>query len=70
MLAHFPLPELVPVKRPDASRWLVEIEPDWLVVVFSLPMTRPEASRNWVRLVDPLDLLVSALADVRPLASR
>ena len=67
---HFPLPELLPVSRPEASRWVPVTDPEWLPLVVWLPVSRPDASRYWVRLPVPETLLVSALPAVRPLASR
>ena len=65
---HFPLPELLLTKRPEASRRVLVMEP--LPWVLSVPVNRPEASRNWVRLPLPEKLLVVALPEMRPLASR
>ncbi len=61
---HFPLPELLPISRPEASRRVVVVLPwPWEL---SVPVRRPEASRNWVRLPLPANPLVVAL----PAASR
>jgi hypothetical protein len=64
---HFPLLELLlPVNRPEASRWVVV-----LPLTFVVPVKRPEASRYWVvALVESLLVRVSALPASRPLASR
>lgn len=67
---HFPLPPLLPVSRPEASRCVPVKDPARLPLVVWLPARRPEASRNWVRVVIPATLLVSALPANRPLASR
>ena len=67
---HFPLPELPPVSRPDASRWVPVNDPEGLVFVVWLPVSRPEASRYWVLVPEPLPVRVSALPAMRPLASR
>ncbi len=65
---HFPLPELLLTKRPEASRLVVVMAPvPWEL---SVPVSRPEASRNCVRLPLPKNLLVVALPAMRPLASR
>lgn len=63
-LGHFPLPEMLPVSRPEASRWVVE-----LPLEFVAPVKRPDASRNWVRLPLPVTLLVLALPAILPLVS-
>ena len=65
---HFPLPELLLTKRPEASRRVLVMVP--LPWELSVPVSRPEASRNWVRLPLPKNLLVVALPSMRPLASR
>jgi hypothetical protein len=64
---HFLLLELLlPVNRPEASRWVVV-----LPLTFVVPVKRPEASRYWVvALVEPLPVRLSALPAIRPLASR
>ena len=66
---HFPLPVLLLVTLPEASRRVPVTKPDEPLVVW-LPVDRPEASRKLVRL--PLVPLVRevALPVVRPLASR
>ncbi len=66
---HFPLPVLLPVSRPEASRWEPVTVPVDLLVV-SLPVRRPEASLNCVLLLAPANLVVSAVAAKRPEASR
>ena len=64
-VVHFPLPLLLPVSRPEASRWVVV-----LLLAFVVPVKRPEASRYWVvALANPLPVRVSALPAIRPLAS-
>ena len=69
MGGHFPLPVLVPVTLPEASRRVPLTEPEEPLVVW-LPADLPEASRKSVRL--PLVPFVRevALPVVRPLASR
>ncbi len=67
---HFPLPELLPIRRPEASRLVLVAAPAELPLMVSLPLRRPEASRNWVLLLVPADLWVLALPARRPLASR
>ena len=42
---HFPLPVLLPIRRPDASRWVPVSDPEGLAFVVWLPVSRPEASR-------------------------
>jgi hypothetical protein len=69
-LGHFPLPELLPVRRPEASRWVPVNDPEGLPLVEELPVSRPEASRYWVFVAEPLPVRVSALPARRPLASR
>ena len=67
---HFPLPELLPVRRPELSRWLPVNDPDEFPLVVKLPAERPEASRKSVRLpLVPLARVV-ALPATQPLASR
>lgn len=61
MLGHFPLPELLPVRRPEASRCVPVNDPDLLPVAAELPASRPEASRYWVLVAEPLPVRVSAL---------
>ena len=65
---HSPLPVLVPVTLPEASRRVPVAKPDEPLVVW-LPVDRFEASRKSVRLVLPFVRAV-ALPVVRPLASR
>ena len=67
---HFPVAVLVPVTRPEASRWVLVAAPAGLPLVAVLPVSRPEASRYCVVLPDPLPVRVSALPSIRPLASR
>jgi hypothetical protein len=67
---HFPLPELLPVRRPELSRWLPVNDPDELPLEVELPVRRPEASRYWVLVAEPLPVRVPALPAERPLASR
>jgi hypothetical protein len=67
---HFPLPVLLPIRRPDASRWVPVSDPEGLAFVVWLPVSRPEASRYWVFVAEPLPVRVSALPAKRPLASR
>ena len=67
---HFPLPLLLPVSRPDASRWVPLNDPEELPLVVELPVSRPEASRYWVLVAVPLPVRVSVLPARRPLASR
>jgi hypothetical protein len=43
---HFPALELLPVKRPELSRWLARDIPEPPLLVAVLPANRPEASRN------------------------
>jgi hypothetical protein len=66
---HFPLPVLLPVVLPEASRRVPLTKPEEPFVVW-LPADRFDASRKSVRL--PLVPLVRvvALPVVRPLASR
>jgi hypothetical protein len=45
-LGHFPLPEQLPIRRPEASRLVLVAVPAELPWVVSLPLRRPEASRN------------------------
>ena len=68
--SHFPLPVLLPARRPDASRLVPLKDPVELPLVVELPLRRPEASRYWVFVASPLPVRVSALPAVRPLASR
>ena len=63
---HLPLPVLLPVTRPEASRRVLVMVP-WVV---SLPVIRPEASRNWVWLPVLPSLLVLELPVSLPLPSR
>ena len=71
---HFPVPELLPIIRPEASRRVPVCDPDGLPWVAELPVRRPEASRYWVLVLEPLPepLLVRVLPLpwIRPLASR
>jgi hypothetical protein len=69
---HFPVPELLPVIRPEASRCVPVCDPDGLPLVVELPVMRPEPSRYWVVVPEPepLWVLVSPLPWIRPLASR
>jgi len=78
---HFPVPVLVPIKRPDASRCILVAVPAvplvtvllvTVLLVTVLPVRRPEASRYWVWTMAPVPPLirVSALPAGRPLASR
>ena len=67
---HFPDAVLVPVTRPDASRWVLVHDPAGLPVELVLPVNRPEASRNCVVLLEPLSVRVLVLPVRRPLASR
>lgn len=71
---HFPVPELLPMIRPEASRCVAVCDPDGLPLVAELPVMRPEASRYWVlvleSLPEPLLVRVSPLPWIRPLASR
>ena len=63
---HLPLVVLEPLRRPEASRWVLEL-PLALVV----PAKRPDASRYCVVALVGLPLLrVVALPANRPLASR
>jgi hypothetical protein len=41
---HFPLPELLPVKRPEASRWVPLKDPVVLPWVAWLPVSSPDES--------------------------
>jgi hypothetical protein len=67
---HFPLPELLLTRRPDASRRVPLKDPEGLtLVVVWLPVSRPDASRYCVRLPLPEKLFEVALPVVRPLAS-
>ena len=66
---HFPLPVLLPVVLPEASRRLPLTKPDEPFVVW-LPVDRPEASRKTVRLPLVPFVRVVALPVIRPLASR
>ncbi len=43
--SHFPLPVLLPIIRPEASRWELLNDPLGLPLVAELPVNRPEASR-------------------------
>ncbi len=43
--SHFPLPLLLPIISPEASRCLPLNDPDELPLVAELPVNRPEASR-------------------------
>jgi hypothetical protein len=70
LFGHFPLPELVPVTRPEASRRVPVTVPAGLPPVVVVPVIRPEASRYCVRPLLPADVRVSALPVIRPLASR
>ena len=65
---HLPLPVLLPVTRPEASRRVLVMVP--LPCAVSLPVSRPEASRNWVWVPVLPNLLVLALPAIRPLPSR
>ncbi len=58
---HLPLAVLVPVIRPDASRWVLVEEVVGLPLVVVVPARRPEASRYWV-LVVPAPPLVREVA--------
>ena len=69
-LWHFPLPELVPVTRPEASRRMPVTVPAGLPPVVVVPVIRPEASRYCERSPVPVDVRVSAPPVIRPLASR
>ena len=69
-LPHFPLPVLLPVIRPEASRCVPVNDPEELPLVVWLPLSRPDASRYWVLVLEPLPVRVSALQAIRPLASR
>ena len=66
---HFPLPLLVPVVLPEASRRVPVTKPDEPLVVW-LPVDRPEASRKLVRLPLVPFAREVALPVIRPLASR
>ena len=66
---HLPLAVLAPVRRPDASRWVLVTVPDVPPLAVSLPVRRPEASRYW--LLEPeLPVNVLALPAIWPLALR
>ena len=67
---HFPLPVLLPARRPLASRWVLVKDPAVLPLVAVVPASRPEASRNCVVVPEPLPVRVSALPAKRPMASR
>lgn len=62
-------PELVPVIRPEASRWVVWQVPDGWHCAVAVPVALPEASRN-PEVTELPDFRVSALPVMRPLASR
>ncbi len=70
VFGHFPVPELVPVTRPELSRRVLVIVPAGLRLVVVVPVIRPEASRYCVRPPVLADVRVSALPVIRPLASR
>jgi hypothetical protein len=44
-LSHFPLPVLLPIIRPEASRCVPLNDPDELPRIAELPVKRPEESR-------------------------
>jgi hypothetical protein len=67
---QFPLPELLPIIRPDSSRCVPVNDPAGLPLVVELPVSLPEAARYWVLLPELLPVRVSALPAERPLASR
>jgi hypothetical protein len=67
---HFPLPVLLPIGRPDASRWVPLNDLEGLAFVIWLLVSRPEASRYWVLVASPPPVRVSALPAMRLLASR
>lgn len=67
---HCPMPVVVPVTRPEASRWMPETRFAAFPRVVVVPVSRPEASRYCVRLPVLVDVLVSALPVIRPLVSR
>ena len=46
---HFPLPVLLPARRPPASRWVLVNDPAVLPLVAVVPASRPEASRTTSR---------------------
>jgi hypothetical protein len=69
VIGHFPLPVLLPVVLPEASRRVPLTEPEEPFVVW-LPADRPEASRMTERTVPPLLFWCSMVCVTRPDESR